>query len=66
MGVPEEEARYYETEFQAGRAIVTVRAGDRYEEAAGILHRHGGRQVMIPPADVNEAPVRTEGIERTS
>lgn len=42
LGVPEEEARYYESEFQSGRTIVTVKAGERYREAADILNRHSG------------------------
>src|SRR2546421_8405330 len=29
LGVPEEEARYYQREFEAGRTIVTVKAGNR-------------------------------------
>lgn len=41
MGVPEEEARYYQGEFEAGRTIVTVKAGDREQEAVGILRRNG-------------------------
>jgi hypothetical protein len=41
MGVPEEEARYYEGEFNAGRTIVTVRADDRAPQAWEILSRHG-------------------------
>jgi len=41
-GVPEEEARYYEGEFNTGRVLVTVRPGDRYDEAREILYRHGG------------------------
>jgi hypothetical protein len=41
MGVPEEEARFYESEFAAGRAVVTVRAGGRHDEAQAILQRHG-------------------------
>jgi len=41
MGVPEEEARYYESEAKAGRTIVTVRAETRYDEAWAILLRHG-------------------------
>ncbi|MBL9122768.1 MAG: hypothetical protein JNG90_03990 [Planctomycetaceae bacterium] len=46
LGVPEEEARYYESEFQAGRTLVTVRApADRSEEAKGILRRHGAYDV---------------------
>jgi len=40
-GVPEHEAKYYESEFQAGRTIVTVQAGDRSDEATSILRGHG-------------------------
>lgn len=41
LGVPEKEASYYDTEFQSGRTIVTVRADDRAEQVWGILIRHG-------------------------
>jgi hypothetical protein len=41
MGLSEEEARHYENEFKAGRAIIVVRAGDRGEEARAILRRNG-------------------------
>jgi uncharacterized protein (TIGR02271 family) len=39
-GVPEEEATYYHSEFEAGRTIVTVKADGRYDEAWTILKRH--------------------------
>jgi uncharacterized protein (TIGR02271 family) len=39
-GIPEEEAKYYHGEFEAGRTIVTVQADGRYDEAAAILRRH--------------------------
>jgi len=42
LGIPEEEANYYETEFHAGRIIVTVNADGRYDEAAAILQRFQG------------------------
>jgi hypothetical protein len=42
LGVPEEQAKYYESEFQRGRAIIIVKAGDRAQEARAILHQHGG------------------------
>ena len=42
MGVPEEEARYYQGELELGRTIVTVEAGDRREDALEILHSNGG------------------------
>jgi len=40
-GIPEEEARYYHGEFEAGRTIVTVQADGKYDEAVAILRRHG-------------------------
>lgn len=39
LEVPEKAARDYERAFHSGRTLVTVRAGDRYEEAAAILHQ---------------------------
>jgi len=41
LGIPEEDASYYEGEFKSGRTIVTVRADARYSEATDILRRHG-------------------------
>ncbi len=45
MGVPEEEAKFYQGEFSQGRAIVTVKAGARYMEARDVLMRHGAYDV---------------------
>ncbi len=41
IGLPEEEAHYYHQEFEAGRIIVTVQAGERSQEALEILHHNG-------------------------
>ena len=41
-GVPEHEAKYYHEEFEAGRAIVTVKADGRCDEASNILRTAGG------------------------
>ncbi len=41
LGIPKEEAEYYESEFKEGRTIVSVDAGTRYLEAMGILESHG-------------------------
>lgn len=41
LGLPEEEAKYYEGEFHAGRTIVTVRSETKYDEAVAILRRFG-------------------------
>jgi uncharacterized protein (TIGR02271 family) len=46
--VPEEEARYYESEFQQGRILVTVKADGRMTEAQGILHRYGAYDMEHP------------------
>jgi hypothetical protein len=39
LHVPEEHAQHCEKEFHSGRTLVTVRAGDRYDEAVAILKR---------------------------
>lgn len=40
MGIPKEEAEYYESEIHAGRVVVTVTAPGREDEARSILRRH--------------------------
>src|SRR5262249_13605070 len=42
-GVPEAEARYYQEQLEAGRALVTVRVDGRYSEALAILTDCGAR-----------------------
>ena len=44
LGIPEEESKFYESEFTAGRTLVTVRAGSRNEDAWRILNRHGAHE----------------------
>jgi len=39
MGIPDEDATYYESEFKSGRTIVTVKAENRYDEANNVLRR---------------------------
>ena len=58
LGVSEEEARFYEQEFNSGRAIVAVKAGPRAAEAAEILRRHGGYDLQNRPS--GEVP--TQGV----
>jgi hypothetical protein len=41
MGIPEEEARYFEQGFREGGVLVTVTGRDRAPEALRILERHG-------------------------
>lgn len=50
LGIPEEEARYYDGEFKAGRTIVTVKAEGRYDEAWSILHQHGAYNQQLAGA----------------
>jgi uncharacterized protein (TIGR02271 family) len=42
LGIPEEEASYYDQEFRAGRIVVTVQANGRFAEAQSILQRNHG------------------------
>ncbi|MCC7367798.1 MAG: general stress protein [Chloroflexi bacterium] len=42
-GIPEDEARYYDTEFRRGGIVVTVQARGRFDEARDILRENGGR-----------------------
>jgi uncharacterized protein (TIGR02271 family) len=55
-GVPEEEARCYQSELEAGRTIVTVKADGRYDEAASILHRHGAYDRYTATGAATAAP----------
>lgn len=42
LGVPEEEAEFYEGEFQSGRTLVTVKGGAKSPVAAQVISRAGG------------------------
>jgi len=60
LGIPEEESRFYESEFQAGRTLVTVRAGSRNEDARRIMTRFGAHEPATTAAtfgtDVEATP----------
>ena len=45
---PEDEARFYERELKAGRVLVGVQAGDRYEQARNILCGCGAYDARSP------------------
>jgi len=49
LGIPEEEANYYDREFQAGRIVVTVDAGRRLQEAQSVLAQNGGYDMRSAP-----------------
>jgi hypothetical protein len=59
IGVPEDEAAWYEQEVRGGRALVSVLARDRREQAREILSRFGAYDVESRRADRAEA--RVEG-----
>ncbi len=45
MGVPKEDAEYYEGEVKSGRTLVTVRADGRYDEAQRLLRQNGAYDI---------------------
>ena len=45
MGVPEQDARHYQSELDAGRVIVIVKAAGRPEQAMTILRQNGAHDV---------------------
>ena len=61
LGVSEEEAKFYQRHFDEGKAIVAVRAGDRYADAIDILNRRGGQHVHCEMG----SPVETQGLFST-
>jgi len=42
LGVPQDRAKYYEREFNAGHIVVSVRPDEREKDAKEILHANGG------------------------
>ncbi|HEY8807789.1 MAG TPA: hypothetical protein VIN70_09425 [Candidatus Limnocylindria bacterium] len=42
LGIPEEEAKYYDQQFRDGRTLMTVKADDRYSDASDIVRRRKG------------------------
>src|SRR5688572_30905187 len=42
LGIPENEAKYYDEQFREGRTLMTVRANDRYDDASDIVRRRRG------------------------
>lgn len=62
-GIPEEEAEFYRSEFEAGRTIVTVQAGNRCAEASDIMRQHGGYDMSSRGA---AAGMATRGAARSA
>ena len=42
MGIPEDDAKFYEGKLHEGKSMVTIDADDRHAEAEEILTAHGG------------------------
>jgi alanine racemase len=42
LGIPEDEASFYQEQFRSGKMLVTVQSPGREEEAEAIIHRLGG------------------------
>ncbi len=72
VGIPEDEAQYYQDEFEGGRAIVTVHPEGRADEARAILLHYDAYdmssrgnvrgEVMAPKTGTLEVPVRSEDV----
>src|SRR5512135_2350205 len=65
-GILEEEARYYQGEFEAGRTIVTVKADGRYDEAVTILRRHGAYDMQTAARTAGTAAAPTARATRAA
>jgi uncharacterized protein (TIGR02271 family) len=59
MGIPEDEAEFYDQEFRSGRVLVTVQAAGRFGEAQSILTRGGGYDMRAAGARPSTANVGT-------
>ncbi len=56
IGIPEEEARHYQKELEAGRIVMTVKAQSGYADALRILRRNGAHGVTTRLSDINASP----------
>jgi len=69
-GIPEEEASYYQDQFEAGRIIVTVKANGRADEATAILRKYGAYDMHTEGTSLAEGASRARaavsGAERTT
>lgn len=65
-GMPEQDARYYQQEYDNGRSVVAVSGTDRLQEAATILSNYGGYGTGQRSADygTRQPMTDTEGEQR--
>ncbi|MHB1134364.1 MAG: general stress protein [Chloroflexota bacterium] len=54
MGIPKEEADWYENEVRGGRTMVTVKTEGRYAEARSVLRRYGAYDIENRQPDDSE------------
>lgn len=62
MGVPEEEAKWYEGEVHGGGTLVTVRSDTRHDEARRILKDHGAYDIRDRDAGTITTGMGTRGM----
>jgi len=68
MGVPEEDARYFDAGLRDGRTLLTVSGTDRAPQAVAILERHGAdlgpsKSRASKPSDQYEGQERRSGFD---
>jgi thymidine phosphorylase len=62
LDIPEEEARHYQKELEAGHVVITVQAQSGYADALQILRRNGAHDVATRFSEINaDPPIRTFG-----
>ncbi len=66
LGVSEDEARFYEKQFHAGKAIVSVHPRGRDAEASTILQRHGGYSMPGVPDGAYERLTENSGVSAST
>jgi hypothetical protein len=52
LGIPEEEAGFYDNEFRTGRTLVTVRANGRYAEVVNLLRGFDAYDISTPRSEM--------------
>ena len=66
LGVPEEDAAYYDSEVQAGRYVVTVHAGKRAAEVQALFRRYEGYDRSTASTSIGGASRVASGATDTS
>jgi len=68
MGMSKEDAEFYDSEFKAGRTIVTLHPGSRATEALAIIRRYGGyeRSTAAEARTTSSASIPTPPVQSKS